>query len=161
MRVAANIAEEPLGDILLTMLDAGWVRIEHGGRAATEHQLRALFEGPAVADVLCTGAQIGIDGAELVVVAARRKADWRVGTAVIVGPEEEWFRIASIEERTMIAGCVTSTGSYGMAKRRRPGTSCATPVAERTVGPGHWHQYPYGGPPPSRPGTFRSPCRLR
>jgi len=101
MRVAANIAEEPLGDILLTMLDAGWVRIAHGGRAATEHQLRALFEGPAVPDVVCTGAQIGIDAAELVVVAARRKADWRVGTAVIVGPDEEWYRIASIDERTI------------------------------------------------------------
>ncbi len=101
LRVAANIAEEPMGDILLTVLDAGWVHLEHGGRTATGHQIRALLEGPAVPDLLCAGAEMGIDGAEIVVVAARKKPEWRVGTAVIIGPDEEWYRIVSIDERTI------------------------------------------------------------
>ena len=100
-RIAASLAGEPLGDIVLTVLDAGWTGRKRALRAEADYQRRARLEGPVVPDRLAAGTEVGVDGAELVVIAARKKPEWRVGTVVVLGHDETWYRVSHIEERTI------------------------------------------------------------
>ena len=59
---------------------------------------------------LCTA---GIADADLVIVCARRKPEWDTGTAVDTGTR--WFRVTSIEERT-IAGRLRTL--YGLKEHK-------------------------------------------
>ena len=77
---------------------------------------REMLEGPAVADRVVLGSHIGVAGAELVIVCARRKPLWDVGTVVDTG--EQWFRVTSIEERT-IGGRLRTL--YGLTEHRDSG----------------------------------------
>ena len=77
---------------------------------------RETLEGPAVADRLVRGPHIGVAGAELVIVSARRKPLWDVGTVVDTG--DHWFRVSAIEERT-IGGWLRTL--YGLTEHRDSG----------------------------------------
>ena len=98
-RAIAAAVDDPFGDPVLTGLDA---LIVGGIVRARERRLRSRresLEGPEVPDRIVPGSKVGMPGADLVVVSARRKAEWDKGTAVDTG--DRWFRVTSIEERTI------------------------------------------------------------
>lgn len=101
VRAAAAWFDDPIGDPLLTAVDAavssGHVRRrDRQARTARETQ-----EGPEVPDRVVTGSAAGMPGADLVVVSSRRKEGWERGVAVLT--QEACYRIGEPEERT-IAG---------------------------------------------------------
>jgi hypothetical protein len=112
-RGIAAAVDDPFGDPILTGIDAlvlgGMRRI----RSDVARNRRETLEGPVVADRIVRGSHIGIAGAELVIVSARRKPLWDVGTVVDTG--ERWFRVSSIEERT-IGGWLRTL--YGLTEHR-------------------------------------------
>ena len=97
-RAIAAAVDDPFGDPILTGIDA------LGRRAVDHRRVRAVgarresLEGPDVPDRIVAGTQLGLD-AELVIVCARRKTLWDVGTVIDTG--DRWLRISSIEERTI------------------------------------------------------------
>jgi hypothetical protein len=112
-RAVAAAVDDPFGDPILTGFDAlvlGGARRTRGRVA--RHQ-RELLEGPEVPDRVVRGSHIGISGAELVIVSARRKPLWDDRTVVDTG--ERWFRVSSIEERT-IGGWMRTL--YGLTEHR-------------------------------------------
>jgi len=112
-RGIAAAVDDPFGDPILTGLDVlvrGGTRRIGSDFARTR---REMLEGPVVADRVVPGPRLGVAGAELVIVSARRKPLWDVGTVVDTG--EDWFRVASIEERT-IAGRLRTL--YGLTEHR-------------------------------------------
>jgi hypothetical protein len=101
LRGIAAAVGEPLGDPLLTGIDALVSKSSRDYRTRAATRARESLEGPEVPDRSVRGSQVGIPAADLVIVAARRKPGWDVGTAVDTGAR--WFRLIAIEERT-IAG---------------------------------------------------------
>jgi hypothetical protein len=98
-RAIAAAVDEPFGDPILTALDA---LIVGGTLRARERRMRLrreALEGPDVPDRIVPASRVGVAGADLVVVCARRKPQWDMGTAVDTG--DRWFRVTSIEERTI------------------------------------------------------------
>ena len=93
--------DEPQGDCVLNLADAGIRRVgtATARRAAIDN--RQLLEGPDVRDRVVHGAQLGLPGASLVVVASRLKEGWDVGAVVLT--DRGAFRILALEDRT-IAG---------------------------------------------------------
>jgi hypothetical protein len=98
-RAIAAAVDDPFGDPILTGIDALLLRGARGARAHALRQQREAREGPQVPDRVVRGSHIGIDGADLVIIAARRKLSWNTGTVVDTG--ERWYRVTSIEERTI------------------------------------------------------------
>jgi len=115
-RGIAAAVDDPFGDPILTGLDS----LVRGGvrriRSDVTRTRRETLEGPAVADRVVRGPDIGVAEAELVIVCARRKPLWDVGTVVDTG--EHWFRVSSIEERT-IGGRLRTL--YGLTEHRDSG----------------------------------------
>jgi hypothetical protein len=112
-RGIAAAVDDPFGDPILTGVDVlvlGGLRRTRSGFARNR---RGMLEGPAVADRVVRASSIGVAGADLVIVAARRKPQWDVGTVVDTG--DDWFRVASIEERT-IGGRLRTL--YGLTAHR-------------------------------------------
>lgn len=112
-RGIAAALDDPFGDPILTGFDA---LVLHGARRTrtrvARHQRESL-EGPEVPDRVVRGSHIGIAGAELVIISARRKPLWDDGTVVDAGGR--WFRVSSIEERT-IGGWLRTL--YGLTEHR-------------------------------------------
>ncbi len=105
VRAACVASDEPIGDPLLTALDAV-VRRTSGGRRAHQAQLaRERLEGPEVADRLIPGRAAGFPDADCVVVASRRKPDWTAGAFVITS--EKWYRLGNPVERQTPGGLRT------------------------------------------------------
>ena len=98
-RAIAAAVDDPFGDPILTGLDTLLVRGARRVHNHAERRQRELLEGPEVPDRVVRGSHIGIAGAELVVISARRKPSWDAGTVVDTG--EGWYRVASIQERTI------------------------------------------------------------
>jgi hypothetical protein len=83
----------------LTGVDALLLQGARTTRTRYARTRRETLEGPEIRDRVLRGTQVGIPGAQIVIIAARRKALWDVGTAVDTG--ERWFRVTAIEERTI------------------------------------------------------------
>lgn len=98
-RAVAAAVDDPFGDPILTGFDALVLRGAHRTRTRVARHQRDSLEGPEIPDRVVRGSHIGIAGAELVIVSARRKPLWDVGTVVDTG--DRWFRVSSIEERTI------------------------------------------------------------
>jgi hypothetical protein len=96
-RAIAAAVDDPLGDPILTGLDLFALRSWRWTRVRARQYRRRSMEGPVVGDRVIRGPQMGIEGAELVIISSRRKPLWDVGTAVDTG--ERWFRLSAIEER--------------------------------------------------------------
>jgi hypothetical protein len=112
-RAIAAAVDDPFGDPILTAVDSLLLR---GARVAQAHavrQQREACEGSEVPDRVVRGSHLGIASAELVIIAARRKASWDAGTVVDTG--EGWYRVESIEERTL-GGCLRTL--YGLSRHR-------------------------------------------
>jgi hypothetical protein len=98
-RAIAAAVDDPFGDPILTAVDSVLLRGGRRVRADAARRERETFEGPAVPDRVVRGSHIGIAGADLVIISARRKLSWNTGTVVDTG--ERWYRVTSIEERTI------------------------------------------------------------
>ena len=99
VRTAAAALDDPHGDLLLTVVDGVLVRSVRSSQARGARTSREELEGPQVADRVVPGAQVGLPGAQLVVVASRRKPDWDAGTVVITA--DSIYRVGTIVERTI------------------------------------------------------------
>lgn len=100
LRVAAAIADDPMGDPLLTAADVA-VHLRRNRRQTQRRAAERLaLEGTEVPDRVVTGAQAGLD-ADLVVVSSRVKEGWTENTVLFSGARA--FRIGAPVER-MIAG---------------------------------------------------------
>ncbi len=91
VRAIAWVADEPMGDPVLTMLDA--VAARGGGRLRTAHQRRTRErqEGAAVPDRLYPASWARLTGVDLVVVASRRRPEWTNGATVVTS--DGWFSL--------------------------------------------------------------------
>jgi hypothetical protein len=101
VRAAAAWFDDPVGDPLLTTLDA---IVSGGASRRRDHQAsaaREALEGPEIPDRVVTGSAAGIPGCDLVIVTSRRKPGWDRGTAVYT--QAACYRLGEPEERT-IAG---------------------------------------------------------
>lgn len=105
VRSVAAAAGEPRGDPAIALVALAWRRLA-GRRSRTRETLRReALEGSAVADRLVPPARVGISGADLVVVASRRKPDWTPGTVLDCGGR--WFRVGEPVERSFPVGLRT------------------------------------------------------
>jgi hypothetical protein len=99
VRAAAAWFDDPVGDPILTGLDAivsrGWAN----RRERTERGARASREGPEVPDRVVSSTAAGLPGCDLVVVSSRRKPGWERGVAVFTA--EKCYRLGEPVERTV------------------------------------------------------------
>jgi hypothetical protein len=102
--VAAAVGEAR-PDPVLGLLAWGWRRSARGRTEARDAREREAREGPEVADRLVLPARVGIEGADLVVVASRRKASWTAGT--VLDCDGRWFRVGEPVERPFAVGLRT------------------------------------------------------
>ena len=98
-RAVGPTFDDPHGDFVLTIVDAGarkaWRAIVRRGEIDNRH----LLEGPQVRDRVLRGAHIGLPKAELVVVASRLKEGWEPGAIVL--SDRGAFRVLEVEDRTI------------------------------------------------------------
>jgi hypothetical protein len=101
-RSAMAVAGVPGGDPILALAD-GLIRPRLRDRAREEAAAeRAALEGPAVADVLAPGADVGFPDAEWVVIASRLKPGWECGVFVVT--TDRWWRIGAACDRRLADG---------------------------------------------------------
>jgi hypothetical protein len=91
LRIASVVADDAVGDPLLTALDAIARFARKRGDASLAGRRRTKEEGPETGDRLFTGADVGLDGVDYAVVASRRKPNWTAGTIVVTS--DAWFRL--------------------------------------------------------------------
>jgi hypothetical protein len=98
-RALGPTLDDPHGDFLLTLVDAGartaWAATVRRG----EIDNRKLLEGPEVRDRIHRGAHLGLPKADLVVVASRLKDGWEPGAVVV--SERGAYRLTDMEDRTI------------------------------------------------------------
>jgi hypothetical protein len=99
VRTVAAGFDDPRGDLVLTLVDAGMVRTFQNRQARKRRVNREALEGSEVPDRVVPGSQVGLPGADIVVVASRRKSDWDAGTVVITS--RSVYRVGDIVERTI------------------------------------------------------------
>lgn len=99
VRAIAAAVDDPFGDPVLTGVDALAGAIRSRTHARGERRRRGALEGPEIPDRVVSGRTAAIEGADLVVVSARRKPDWTAGLIVIAG--ETWYRLLEPVERTV------------------------------------------------------------
>jgi hypothetical protein len=90
-RAISGWVDQPVGDPLLTWLDAVARRTIRRTARRRAEAARRRAEGPEVPDRLFTGDWAGLDGVDLVVVASRRKPDWTRGAFVITS--DKWYTL--------------------------------------------------------------------
>jgi hypothetical protein len=74
-------------------------------RALREVAAHAALAGPEVADRVVAPSRVGIDGADLVIVASRPKPEWTPGTVLDCG--DRWLSVGWAEERSFAVGLRT------------------------------------------------------
>jgi hypothetical protein len=99
VRSIAAWFDDPRGDALLSAADWAVGRVWHGGRIARASRRRERLEGPETRDIVVTGGRAGMPGADLVIIASRRKPGWDHDTIVITA--DATYRIGIITERTI------------------------------------------------------------
>ncbi|PYR57386.1 MAG: hypothetical protein DMF85_13830 [Acidobacteria bacterium] len=100
LRAVTVTFDDPIGDPILTGIDAWLHRTTGVSRERRARAAREALEGPEMADRVVTGAAARLP-ADIVVVSARAKAGWTPGTVVIGA--DRCYRIGTPVERT-IAG---------------------------------------------------------
>jgi hypothetical protein len=104
-RCITAAVREPRGDPVLGLARRAALRWRTRRADERERTVRTLAEGPDVADRLATADRFGIEGADLVVVASRRKPEWTFGTILDCG--ERFYRVGEPDERTLPGGLRT------------------------------------------------------
>jgi hypothetical protein len=99
VRTIGSQFDDPHGDFVLTLLDAGARRVATStlrlGGIANRHRL----EGPLVRDRVVAGNRVGLAVSDVVIIASRIKDGWEPGTIVLSNRGE--FRILACEDRTI------------------------------------------------------------
>lgn len=90
--------EDPHGDAILTLVDAGVRRAWNKAVRRGEIDNRALLEGPDVPDRIARGTHLNLPQVELVIVSARLK-EWDRGTVLVT--DRGAYRVVAIEDRTI------------------------------------------------------------
>jgi hypothetical protein len=99
VRVVGAWFDDPRGDPILSAIDWSARWFVRGRRDTSARKSRAALEGPEVRDIVVTGARAMVPGADLVVIASRRKPGWEKDTVVVTdGPT---YRIGDVVERTI------------------------------------------------------------
>lgn len=99
LRMGAAWFDDPIGDPILTGLDALVVSRRTAAAAKTACASREALEGPEVPDRIVSSAAAGLPGCDFVVVAARRKPGWERGAAVFT--QDRTYRIGEPVEQTV------------------------------------------------------------
>ena len=99
LRAAGSQFDDPHGDLLLTVVDAGARRAAGATSAKAKEEHRHRLEGPRVRDRIVKGDEVGLPHADAVVVTSRIKEDWDEGTVVLSDDGE--FRVVGVEDRTI------------------------------------------------------------
>ena len=99
VRAGAAWFDDPVGDPVLTGLDAIVWR-QRGERAVRKARAdREASEGPEIADRVVSSAAAGIPDCDLVIVASRRKPGWERGVAVFT--PDKVYRLGEPVEHTV------------------------------------------------------------
>jgi hypothetical protein len=101
LRMAAAYFDDPIGDPILTAVDAIAVAQWTGRRDRRAREAREAREGPVIPDRLVSSQAAGIPSCDFVIVSARRKPDWDYGTVVLTA--DGCYRVGEPVEQT-IAG---------------------------------------------------------
>lgn len=101
VRAAGAWFEDPVGDPILTAIDAAVTGGRDRGRRERSRRRRDALEGPEVPDRLVSPSAAGLPGCDLVIVASRVKPGWEKGVTVFTA--DAAYRIGEPVERT-IAG---------------------------------------------------------
>jgi hypothetical protein len=96
-RMIGVYTDDLRGDPILGVIDAAWHRATTRRRARGAVTAREALEGDEVADRLVLGRTAGLDAAEFVVIASRRKPGWKKGVFVIT--PDKWYRIGTPVDR--------------------------------------------------------------
>jgi hypothetical protein len=107
------VADGPMGDPALSILDALFTRTRARLRGAHERRSRERREGAAVADRLYEGQWASLEGVDFVVVASRRKEEWLPGATIVTATE--WFTLGVPFDLTTADGLRTV---YPLTKHR-------------------------------------------
>lgn len=101
LRAGGAWFDDPIGDPVLTAIDAGIVRARDRGRARLARASREAREGPEIPDRVVSSSAAGIPDCDLVIVSSRRKTGWEPGVAVFTAGA--CYRLGDPVEQT-IAG---------------------------------------------------------
>ena len=88
-RAVTCIVDDPMGDPVLSVIDAGLHRASGKAQRARKRRERERAEGAEVPDRLYPADWARLTDADFVVVASRRKPDWDKGTFVITA--DKWY----------------------------------------------------------------------
>jgi hypothetical protein len=135
-RSILSAVDDPRGDPLLTLLWSWGLERARRTRESRAREERERREGPEVADLLLTGENAGVEGADYVVVASRRKPGWEPGVFVVT--EEAWFRLGEPFDKDVPEGLrtfypLTRLRDVEAARRRVPYR--LPPLADALDGP--------------------------
>lgn len=97
VRAIGTRVDDPHGDFLLTLVDAGARSLTGRAHAAADIRRRRRREGPIVPDRVLPGGQVGLPDATLVIVASTPKVGWQHGAVVLSDAGE--FRLVAVEDR--------------------------------------------------------------
>lgn len=99
VRFTAAWFDDPHGDAILSLADAGALALARRTRSRRAVRARETLEGPPTRDIVVSGARAAIPDADLVIIASRRKPGWDHGTIVMT--DEATYRVGTIIERTI------------------------------------------------------------
>jgi hypothetical protein len=99
LRMGGAWFDDPIGDPILTGVDALALRTIGAAREKRERRTREALEGPEIADRVVTSAAAAISDCDLVVVSSRRKPGWDRGVVVLT--TDDCYRIGMPVERTV------------------------------------------------------------
>ena len=99
VRAAAAWFDDPVGDPALGLLDRWLFAGRDRARAEFERRTREFKEGPDVPDRAVSATSAGLPPCDVVIVAARRKPGWDLGTVVFT--PETAYRIGDPVEKTV------------------------------------------------------------
>lgn len=139
-RVVSALVGQPVGDPVVTALDAAAGRVRRRRSAAKASREREALEGPEVPDRLFTGSWAGLPDVDYVVVASRRKPGWTAGTFVITS--DKWYTLGEPFDTRLPHGLRTvyPLTEHKGAEVLRRGVGYELPplsgTARRTSGPG-------------------------
>ncbi len=104
-RIVSSILDDPRGDPLIGLAHALGARFLARRVEKRERREREGREGPEVSDRILDACRADLPGADLVVVASRRKPEWTPGTILDTG--ERFFRVGRAVERDLPVGLRT------------------------------------------------------
>jgi hypothetical protein len=105
LRAVSGWLDDPRGDPLLSIIDGAAISFAEKRRRRRSRETRERREGTEARDVLVTGGALGL-GADYVVLASRRKAEWTAGATIMTS--DQWYRLGEPYDLETPAGLRTA-----------------------------------------------------